>query len=748
MSATQGNYLFLGAGGMGMAPLAGWMVQAGYSVSGYDDYLQEPVRRYLESSGVQLYEFLFEGQLDAYDVIVYSSALPAEHRLLTAAHALGKQVIRRGELLAWIAQERRLIAVAGSHGKTTTSGMIAYALDRMQIDVDYILGGFPASEEMLPSRFSGSEWLIAEIDESDGTIGGFEPEWTLLLNADWDHPDYYPDEESLLNAFGGLLARTKQHALLPEKSEKIEAIAAGITAKIDFYWEACGKCTESADYDAHNRAAALALLRLLPGGEAVRETTFEAFPGMARRRVLLYETEALRIIEDYAHHPAEMDALLSSIRLSEGNRRIIIVFQPHRFSRTREFKADFVKSLRQADHCFLLPLYGAHEAVVEGGQLKDLMDAFGSEVPEVLTMDLSGASRLSEAIGPGATTVVFAGAGTIDHFAAVFTSITRNQGKVAMAWADYLNDRINPECLLKYEEPMAGKTTMRVGGNARYYAEPSNLCDLRALIRAAALFGLEVFCLGRGSNLIIADTGFNGLVIRFSAPSWRRVESIGEGALWAAAGVRLKEICGYAAKAGLSGFEFLEGVPGALGGSLRMNAGAMGNWIFDVVDRVQMLDAEGRFEDLPAASFNFGYRKVEEISKGIALGAVLRSPVNGEPGDIRDRMDSYSSLRKSSQPREPSAGCIFKNPEGNHAGKLIDESGLKGLRVGGAEVSTVHGNFIVNKGGATASDIIELVRRVRLTVLEHSGYELEPEVLLLGATWPEILQAEEVTDNA
>ena len=214
------------------------------------------------------------------------------------------------------------------------------------------------------------------------------------------------------------------------------------------------------------------------------------------------------------------------------------------------------------------------------------------------------------------------------------------------------------------------------------YAEPANLSDLRVLLRGAELFNLETFCIGRGSNLLVADDGFDGLVIRFSAPNWRRVQSLGEERIWAAAGGRLKEICGFAAKHGLGGFEFLEGIPGAVGGALRMNAGAMGSWMFDVVERVQFIDACGRYQDLPKEAFHFGYRKVEEISQGIALGAILRSADADSEAAIRGRIDSYSTSRKESQPRGASAGCIFKNPNGNYAGKLIDELGIKGMRVG------------------------------------------------------------------
>jgi UDP-N-acetylenolpyruvoylglucosamine reductase len=280
---------------------------------------------------------------------------------------------------------------------------------------------------------------------------------------------------------------------------------------------------------------------------------------------------------------------------------------------------------------------------------------------------------------------------------------------------------------------------MCVGGAARFYAEPANYSELRVLLRAAALFELPTFCLGRGSNLLVCDEGFPGLVIRFTAPAWRRIEALDGGRIWVAAGARLKEICGFAAKTGLGGFEFLEGIPGALGGALRMNAGAMGSWMFDTVERVQFIDEQGHYQDLSKDAFHFGYRKVEEISRGVALGAILRSAQSESELAIRGRIDTYSSSRKESQPRGASAGCIFKNPEGHYAGKLIDELGLKGSRVGAAEVSPVHGNFIVNHGGATAADVIELVRRIRRQVKAESGYILEPEVLLVGKTWDEVL---------
>ena len=178
-----------------------------------------------------------------------------------------------------------------------------------------------------------------------------------------------------------------------------------------------------------------------------------------------------------------------------------------------------------------------------------------------------------------------------------------------------------------------------------------------------------------------------------------------------------------------------------------MNAGAMGKWIFDVVNRVQLLDKDEKLLDLPGDAFTVEYRRVREISCGIALGAILKSAEVVQEASIRKRIDEYSVLRKSSQPRDPSAGCIFKNPEGDFAGKLIDIHGLKGMRVGGAEISNIHGNFIVNRGGASTQDVIELIQRIRATIQSKSGYILEPEVLLLGQSWEEVLKDLEISEG-
>jgi UDP-N-acetylenolpyruvoylglucosamine reductase len=227
--------------------------------------------------------------------------------------------------------------------------------------------------------------------------------------------------------------------------------------------------------------------------------------------------------------------------------------------------------------------------------------------------------------------------------------------------------------------------------------------------------------------------------VAFAHASWSRFEPREDGSVWVGAGLRLKRLCGLAVTAGLAGFEFLEGIPGSVGGALRMNAGAMGGWMFDVVEEVELMTLAGDRALVRKEDLHVGYRACAELREAIALGARLRAPARKATEEIGRQIDVYRQRRHETQPREPSAGCIFKNPPGESAGRLIDEAGLKGERVGDAEVSAVHANFIVNRGHATSAEVLELMRRVRDRVRQVRGVELEPEVLLYGGDWRDVL---------
>ena len=386
----------------------------------------------------------------------------------------------------------------------------------------------------------------------------------------------------------------------------------------------------------------------------------------------------------------------------------------------------------------MLDVYAAGEASIPGGTTPDLLAQLNQVAPTLPVSYAAGDERetlrrLSRDVRRG-DTVVFVGAGDIDGHARRWLSTSR--------WDDFASEfagKLSPESKLTREEPLAGKTTLRVGGAARLYAEPASLADLQTLLRAAVQRAMPVFMLGRGSNLLVPEEGVDGLVLSLAHPAWSTFEPRDDGRVWAGAGLRLKNLCGLAAKVGLVGFEFLEGIPGNLGGALRMNAGAMGGWMFDVVEEVQLVTLDGDVRTLPKSALHVVYRDCAELGQAVALGALLKPAAQSEAEAIGRQIDVYRRKRHETQPREPSAGCIFKNPPGTSAGKLIDESGLKGMRVGDAEVSPVHANFIVNRGEARAGDVLELVRQVRSRVRAAKGVELQPEVLLFGRAWEDVL---------
>ncbi len=767
----------LGAGGMGLGPLAIYAAELGFAVSGADDAMTDAMRVWLERAGVRLTapDVLPEGV----ELVVISSAIPPSHPALISAGKRGLEVVRRGELLAELARHRRLVAVCGSHGKTTTTAMLVTALRAAGLSPGYVGGGLFADDATPPAAAGTSDLLIAEIDESDGTIGRFAPFLTVVVNLDWDHPDHYRTQAELEAAFAALLSRTAGPVLINaacELSARAAALAPGssLPAPRSFTFGRGGAYSLLAsgpagparlelslsgrflpvlpaatvrafgDFNALNATAALAAAHLL--GADLRADLLAGYAGVRRRQAVLATGAAFTVIEDYAHHPSEIAALLTGLRLrlpAEG--RLRVVFQPHRYSRTKQFRAGFAAALSTADALYLLDVYGAGEALIPGGATSDLAETIRAAAPGFPLVHLAGGhapvyARVAADLRPG-DLVAIIGAGDLDVSARAWLA-----GFVWPAWWDrvaaILSPRVSVETKIQREVSLADKTTLRVGGAARLYAEPANDSDLVDLVRAAHALGLRVLPLGRGSNLLVPDEGVDALVIGLRHPFWESFVPLPDGRIRAGAGLRLKNLCGLAAKAGLMGFEFLEGIPGNLGGSLRMNAGAMGGWTFDVVESVDFVTLAGERRTLPKSSMHVDYRHCAELENAIALGAILRPPgadSTKSSAEINQQIDAYRDKRRKTQPREPSAGCIFKNPPGNSAGRLIDAAGLKGCREGDAEVSPVHANFIVNHDHARAADVIALVRRVRAQVEKTHGVRLEPEVLLYGRDWKDFL---------
>lgn len=299
------------------------------------------------------------------------------------------------------------------------------------------------------------------------------------------------------------------------------------------------------------------------------------------------------------------------------------------------------------------------------------------------------------------------------------------------ALLERLRAQLQPASRIFPNEPLARRTTLRVGGAADVLVEPGDEADLARTLQAAKELGVPRRLLGRGSNLLVRDHGLRGLVISLSHPCFAQLSWVSNQLLRCGAGVRLREVSNEARRQGLAGLEFLAGIPGSVGGALRMNAGAWNAMTFDRLERVRFMTPEGEVRDVPATEVPAVYRRCPLFVDHIALEAVFR----GEPSTreaVEARLNELNQKRWASQPAAPSAGCIFKNPATIPAGRLVDELGLKGLRRGGASISTVHGNFIVNDGDATAADILWLIDEIRQRARETRGVELETEVEILG----------------
>ena len=279
-------------------------------------------------------------------------------------------------------------------------------------------------------------------------------------------------------------------------------------------------------------------------------------------------------------------------------------------------------------------------------------------------------------------------------------------------------------------EPLAKRTTLRVGGPADVYIEPASEEDLSATLKFCSEHGVKFFMLGRGSNLLVRDGGFRGVVVSLSHPFFSHIEVTSERLL-CGAGARLKEVAVEARRHGIAGLEFLEGIPGSVGGALRMNAGAMGSATFDMVESVRLMDFAGAVRRRTLMEMPVEYRSCPLLKTHVAVSVVFKGEL-GPRETIKQRMVDFSRKRWSSQPAAPSAGCIFKNPATIPAGKLIDELGLKGTRVGGAVVSAEHGNFIINDGSATAHDVLQLIETLKERAKAARGIELQTEVEIVG----------------
>ena len=477
----------------------------------------------------------------------------------------------------------------------------------------------------------------------------------------------------------------------------------------------------------HNVLNALAVIALANeiGLEFAKiAKSMSEFRGARRRFDMLYKSSNYSIIDDYGHHPTEIRATIETAKQLKPE-RLVCVFQPHRYSRTKLMLDKFSKAFEGVEKLYVAEIYPAGEEPIEGVDSNAVIEA----VRENSNIEVDALPCFENAhhliggfIKPG-DLVLILGAGNIHEVGSVLARDFEVVDKLRRELDDPMT-----ECRLY--EPMRKHTTLKVGGPAQYWVEPITVESFSKALQFFGSLSIPVRVIGRGSNLLIGDGGIKGAVIHPSGGEFSEVSVMGDS-IRAGVGARFKKLSNVAKINEISGFEWMEGIPGNVGGGLRMNAGAMGVETFDQVVSVKFLNSNGEMYEKSSEEIKSEYRSVPELFDNYAVSAVFKG-AKGNIEEIEKLTTASMEKRKQSQPIAASAGCIFKNPKEIAAGKLIEDIGMKGFSVGGARVSDVHGNFIVNDGNASALDVLSVIEKIKKTALDIRGIELETEVQIIG----------------
>jgi UDP-N-acetylmuramate--alanine ligase len=741
MSGWAGRRLhFIGIGGAGMSGLALVCRQLGAEVSGSDRADSSYMER-LRAAGIEPAVGHDTANLPEGAEAIVSTAIDEENPELTLARERGLAVRHRGELLAELCAEKRLIAIAGTHGKTTTTAMLAWALREIGAEPAFFVGGevpgLGPSGAVANAGWGEGEWVVAEADESDASFLELAPEIAVITNIEMDHHSRWGSIGELRAAFTEFAASANACVLPADDPTCIEpAVGARCRADGGFDAGSPGPARLSlavpGRHNLLNARAALAAAELAGFDLDAVAAALVGFPGVHRRLELKGERDGTRVYDDYAHHPTEVRAALEALR-GMAPTRLIAAFQPHLYSRTRALAEQFGAALALADEVVVLDVYAAREEPVG-----DLAGVSGLDVARAAADRMGGRrvlwaptleqarAALESRLGPGAVLATI-GAGDVYR---VGEALIRNGGRGMSV----------PPAGVERDFPLARLTTVRTGGGADWFAQPETEGALLRLLAWADEENLPIGVVGSGSNLLVADEGFRGLVLKLSGDL--ATIQPHDHQLYCGGGVRLPAAATRAANLGLSGLEFGVNIPGTVGGAVRMNANAYGGQLAEVLEWVGIASAAGLSKRTPE-QLDFGYRSSNLADGEIVARASFRL-VAGDPKAIKATMAGMRERRHEAQPSGVKTfGSTFKNPEderagGRTAGQLLEAAGCRGLEVGGVRFSTKHANFVENVEGGTTADVLGLMAAGRRRVHERFGVALEPEVQLLGdVRWPE-----------
>lgn len=765
LEGRGGAVHLLGICGVGMAGLAALLQGRGLRVSGCDASAN-PLRDWLLARGIPVAAGHDPAHLasEAPMALIRSAAVPESDPELVAARALGLPVHRRGEVLPRLLAGRTSVAVGGTHGKTTTSGFVAQMLLACGRAPAWCIGGEIAALDGVAGDGGGAE-IVVEADESDGTLALYHPTVAVVTGIEFDHMEHFGSPEALEACYAQFIAQAGRAVVYCREDARARALCEGRAGAVSYgfdpacIYRACNLklAAEASTCDVTIRGEAIGSLSLpVPGRHNILNALGALAAchalgigpaeglvalgrvGLARRRLdRIVSDRGITVVSDYAHHPTEIRALLDTVQLWPHQRRLG-VFQPHRYTRTLALGEAFTHAFDGLDRLLLAPVYAASEAALPGGGSWDLYARFraagaGGDGDGRLVPALVGS--LEEAWGylRGALRkedlLLLIGAGDIESlgvWAQRDLAAARVEPEVMAAELRRL--LVSPETRVRVGEPLADKTTLGVGGAADLWVELGDERDASCLLAWTTRQGVPLTLLGGGSNVLVSDLGVRGVVARLSGAAFRQIRVEGDCVI-AGAGLPLSELVDWFEREGVGGYEYLEGIPGMVGGAMHMNAGAWGHNLGERVVWIRSLNSSGQFRMVAKSGLELSYRRCGHLASNYYIeGAYRLTP--GDRGTIRRQREAIRA-RRAWMSGHRSAGSGFKNPPGDKAGRLLQAVGMNGRRIGGAQVYPGHANFITTVDGASASDVRALMETGRAAVEAAAGIRLASEVKVL-----------------
>ncbi len=816
LGETSRHIHIVGIGGSGMSAIAAILSALGYRVSGSDQTRSRFAQR-VEALGIPVFIGHDPLNVGDADLVAVSAAVRDTNPEVQEAVRTGIPVLSRAKLLGALTRRWRTVAVAGTHGKTSTTAFLVSALEAAGFDPGYIVGG-ELQGIGANARCGEGAYFVCEADESDGSFLTLTAKAAIITNVEADHLEHYGDLAGLEAAFARFLGQVTGPRVVGLNDPGIARVARGLDVTgvwvdgfrpvisqdtdekawyagrdaaayiatdlrqdqngVSFRVEAAGKelghlrIMQAGAHNVANSLSAFAMAVQLGASVSGALTGLSRCQGVVRRFDRRGEVAGTVFVDDYAHLPTEVRAAIQAARAG-GWERVVAVFQPHLYSRTRSFAEEFGAALAEADLVIVTDVYPAREDPIPGvsGELVAVatQQAGGQcqYVPQRADLPAATAASVRQgdvclSIGAGDVTTLFAEvapllqsfsqeksatktttSGEKNSFSVETPGVARPEAAEETGTPAFSALMADPFAVV-WEElrgilsvppqrdfSLAPLTTYKVGGNAALFATVENEDELCAAGEMSARYGLPILMIGRGSNMLVSDQGFPGLALQLGAGfNWSTQDGV---RVQAGAATPLPFLARQVAKAGLAGLEFGVGIPASVGGAVRMNAGGHGSEMSAVLEGARIMDlCSGTTQDRSVASLDLSYRHSNLVSTDVVLRADFRLS-KGDATEIGTRLAEIVRWRKDHHPAgEGNCGSVFTNPPGDSAGRLIDAADCKNLRIGGAYVSAKHANFVMAEPWATAADVFHVIQAVRAKTREICGTDLVPELRLIG----------------